>query len=532
MATIKIKTTHRCNIYIDGEYITTAIPESFTKININNLGIYYIESFLDVDHIIQQNQYLADNKLEYKKSNTIELCQKEYECLLILDFKFEYFHAHLSTIKKTFQIIPQLPLSLAQKIKLSFELKDGINQVINEIDNPSQLNNIIEECIALANKNIKILVNQVLKVSTNDILKLKCKIQKKEDNQENSIIIYEDYPFILNLPYQFYKEFEYGFAIVINNENGQYGIIDKAGNLILPCEYDSIKFLFPIQNNYPKILCGIINYNSLSSESTQKLFIINNFQDEFHISILDDEKCIYNIFLNMAITYKPIQLYMKKNHISEEYNIDPDEVRYNINIIDSKSSDWEIPFGWGEITKILDNNTVIFYEPNNGYGIANINFMKHSFDQPYIKGCEEIFYLGGDYYIIKNNNSNDKISEVEQWYRDNKKGTPSDVFWRFSKDTTIFNSNIYSIYEGFIDINDMKGDGIPCECHYINHVPNPFCNLPEFKGLIIVKGKISYNYNSNPVLEKEAYSLAGRGNNMRDFMENFYFDWESEIEDY
>lgn len=489
MIILKIKTTHNCDIYIDGSYVITASSDCLTRINLERPGIYCVSS--------KFNTTIVEGlTINCSKSINLELTKDNFEYLHTLDFFSDIVKEILSLwLQKSNEFKTSLKScqlsQIPQIFKQLFNLKDNILAYENQTTDNSEL---VQECLKDINDNLNKAKNRVLQINAKELIKLKCSIIQHSYN-EKAHIVYHDYGFQIDIPFDKYCDFENGFAIVAG-DNG-YGIIDKAGNLILPCEYDDIEFLF-FDQSYPGInLHGVVN-------KSHPMNIYVNCEGDFEASVREDLTCVYNS--KLIITCKPI----KSNTQAVE--------SYDFDVSDSEGLYWDVPEYWDKITHISDENYLIYHDSDRGgYGIAKIDTKHGTFHELDIDiyGCKEIFHLGGEYYIINNSYTEHEITDVEQWFIDEKKGTPRSDLWKFSKETTIFNSRIYSVYdEAYIYDDDMWGDGIPCELFY------------DDDDLIIVKGKITYDEDySIRTLELRPYDNAGRGADITDTIDKYFYDW-------
>ena len=539
MATLQIRTNYDCNIYIDDEFIAQVTKDKIIKISLPNIGSYYIDSQLILDQsIVSFYQNSGLNTPIYHKTNIIEIPNNSYEYLLEYDFSFEFVDSFLDSTKIVATSIYQSTQSIAEKIKLLSNIRQYVTITSNNI---LKTNNeekefkyrmkSIETAMFIGDYQTK-LKDKVLKTNCKDILKLNCSIIEKTalSNSPNeeldkeldvdlgeeeivSYIIYHDYGFKINLPYYLKENFKYGFAIV-QDSNSKCGIIDKAGNLILPCKYKDIKLLFQTKDN--SIVYGIVKETKSSNEELHLLEICDtsDYSNIFSATVHDNLECVYNEKLGLIAAFMSIQQYMEEYNIQDEYDIDPDEISYNINIIDVKNNEWDIPSGWGEIKEITDNQYIIYYSPNNGYGITIIDLEYHCFGNPLIDNCKEIFYVGGDFFALRKYDLAHERTDVEEWFFKKKDDWKIwEGFWKFSETANIFNTVFFNPCCGIIHNTVIKEDGIPYGFFY--YKPDLWSgDKIDYEDLIVVKGKILYDndYVSKPIeFECRAFGFAGSG---------------------
>lgn len=508
-AILKIKTNYDCDIYIDGVFIATAYAKHINRFNIECLGTYIIEAK------IKLGQYTSSKS---SITNELEISHKDYEYLTNLRFTeemiLESYFSFLQDALKQIDLAKNSPIvSLATLQTLKNNIKGA---KVETLASYFQLHKTYLNIINDIDEKIRITKQQF---SNNEVLNLNCSLieYQYEDEFEgycsNARIILPDNSSFIDLEYEFYKDFEYGFAII--GKDGKYGIIDKIGNLILPCEYGYIDFIFCNDDSWD-YLYGIIK-DSEYDIAIQYYFTIYNYPcEDFHIKVHKDMRCVYDENEQILITYPR--------------NIDEIKDDYDLNIIDNTGEYWNIPSNWSAITKVSYNGDVIFYDPEEGYGIARMDYREHKFGKPIISACEEINYIGGDYYAIKRKESRHIVSDIERLYIDGIIGV-SEEYWKFSETATIFNSDLFNIYEGFIFDFEMKGNGIPCEIHYLNGRPDPYSDL-DIHDCIVVKGEIKQSdfYPYNNEFHKTAYGWAGRGHNVDQLMNSYYIDWNFFIE--
>lgn len=540
MATLKIRTNFDCNIYIDDEFTAQATKDKITKINIPNLGRYHVDSQLILNQsIISLYQDSGLNIPIYHKTNIIEISNSTYEYLLVYDFLFELVASHLDFVKIKATSIYQSTQSIAEKLGLLSNIKKIVSTLSKNIPkaNDKEKEKELESLETSIIKTIMFIEDyktnikeKVLRMNYKDILKLNCTFIEKTvisdfpneildedidlgEEEILSYIIYHDYGFKINLPYYFKEDFKYGFAIV-QDSNSNCGIIDKAGNLILPCKYKDIKLLFQTKDN--SIIYGIVKETESSNEELHLLKICDtsDYSNVFSATVYDNLKCVYNEKLGLIATFMSIQQYMEEYNIQDEYDIDPDEISYNINIIDVKNDEWDIPSGWGEIKEITDNQYIIYYRPNNGYGISIIDLKYHCFGSPLIDNCKEIFHVGGDFFALRKYDLTHERTDVEEWFLKKKDDWRIwEGFWKFSETANIFNTVFFNPCCGIIHNTIIKEDGIPYGFFY--YKPDLWSgDKIDYEDLIVVKGKILYDndYASKPIeFECRAFGFAGSG---------------------
>lgn len=531
MATIKIKTNYDCSISIDGIHSTIAQKDKITRINIQFAGMYYVESTLILPNELKTVLDTFNLNVPLQKNNIIELPNDNYEYLLIIDFDKEYFNCILTLAERTIQIHKSARIDTN-----FFSALDGFEAGFKLIEEKTLFKERILECKKeIQDQRLKA-IRKILDADCKRILELNCYIDdepgEEHGDEENSItIIYLDYGFEIKLPYSFVREFEYGFAIVSND--GKYGIIDKAGNLVLPCQYGYIEFLFPGKKESTEYLHGIIKESEYSKDVLHffTIYLYDGFT-EFIVDLHENTKCVYNKKLGLVAMYTPIKDYMEKNGILNEYDIGPWEPYNNIEIVDSECSDWIIPIDWGEIKEITNNQYIIYYEPNEGYGIATIDLEHHCFRDPLIDNCKEIFYLGGDFFALRKYDLKHEPTDVEKYFlRKKDDWRINESTWKFSETANIFNSDFFNPHYGIISNTEISDNEVPCAVYYIDHEPNFYCDLPTYKDLVVEKRKIyGKEWGDRLYLEIKAYGYAGIGEEVTDFMREYFHDWKDYVD--